>query len=278
MSAHPPNPLQNCVFPPGQTSKQARFLCAFTMVELLIVIAIIAILAAILLPVFSAARARGQEAACRNNLKQLADCWLVYADDNGYKFMDNLPLTELPNTSNNWVLGSMAIPTQSTNTGLLKRGESFPYTTQTSLYRCPADPSQTNGAPHVRSYAMNCWIGSRSMTTGNPNAYGPESGYRTFVTENETALMGTSTLWVLADEHEVSITDPWWLVTMNNSQPFASFPATRHARGYNLNFADGHVERWALLSPNTVAPGVQVSPQNSDWVRLKESSTVQISQ
>jgi prepilin-type processing-associated H-X9-DG protein len=244
------------------------------MIELLIVIAVIAILAAVLLPVLSAARARGQEAACQNNLKQLADCWLVYADDNGYKFMDNLPLAKLPNTSNNWVLGNMKIPTECTNTGLLKRGESFPYTTQTALYHCPADRSQTNGTLHLRSYSMNGWIGSRYMS-GPPMQ---ESSYRTFVTENETALIGTSTLWVFADEDELSIDDPWWLVTMNNSQPFASFPATRHSRGYNLSFADGHVERYALRDPNTVAAGIQVKPQNSDWVKLKEVSTLLISQ
>ncbi|MBE6362572.1 MAG: prepilin-type N-terminal cleavage/methylation domain-containing protein [Lentisphaerae bacterium] len=54
----------------------------FTLIELLIVIAIIAILAAILLPTLGKARDRGRSTNCLNNLKQITISNLLYAEDN----------------------------------------------------------------------------------------------------------------------------------------------------------------------------------------------------
>ena len=55
---------------------------AFTMVELLVVIAVIAILAAMLLPVLGRAKLSGQRIACLNNLRQAAISRHIYTDDN----------------------------------------------------------------------------------------------------------------------------------------------------------------------------------------------------
>ncbi len=59
----------------------ARPRAGFTLIELLVVIAIIAILAGILFPVFSRARAKGRQASCLSNQKQLATGIIMYADD-----------------------------------------------------------------------------------------------------------------------------------------------------------------------------------------------------
>ncbi len=53
----------------------------FTLIELMIVIAIIAILAAILVPNFIRARAQGQYTACKSNLKNMATALEMYSTD-----------------------------------------------------------------------------------------------------------------------------------------------------------------------------------------------------
>ena len=53
----------------------------FTLIELMIVIAIIAILAAILVPNFIRARAQGQFTACKSNLKNIGTALEMYSTD-----------------------------------------------------------------------------------------------------------------------------------------------------------------------------------------------------
>ncbi len=85
----------------------ARKSGAFTLVELLVVIAIIAILAAILLPVLSAAQERSHRVGCLNNLKQLAGAIQIFADEHNdqlpgptwqglYEEYDNQDISRLP--------------------------------------------------------------------------------------------------------------------------------------------------------------------------------------
>jgi prepilin-type N-terminal cleavage/methylation domain len=59
---------------------------AFTLIELLTVIAIIGILAAIIIPTVGRVRASAKSAACLSNLRQIGGALLLYANENGNAF------------------------------------------------------------------------------------------------------------------------------------------------------------------------------------------------
>ncbi len=59
---------------------------AFTLVELLVVVAIVAVLAAVLLPVYSAARAASSKAIGAHSLHVLATAGILYLNDNNHQF------------------------------------------------------------------------------------------------------------------------------------------------------------------------------------------------
>lgn len=71
----------------GRTENQRRR-CghAFTLIEILTVIAILAILIGILIPVLSHVREAGRSTTCLNNLHQLGAAFLAYATDNNGRF------------------------------------------------------------------------------------------------------------------------------------------------------------------------------------------------
>ena len=81
-----------------QAGGRERKRVEFTLIELLIVIAIIAILAAMLLPALNKARSKATTTKCINNLKQCAAANLAYANDN----KDLIMWCSDPSDQNTW--------------------------------------------------------------------------------------------------------------------------------------------------------------------------------
>jgi prepilin-type N-terminal cleavage/methylation domain-containing protein/prepilin-type processing-associated H-X9-DG protein len=82
-------------------SKRVAFR-AFTLVELLVVIGIIAVLIAILLPTLSKAREQSKRAVCLANLRTIGQAMITYANDH----RDRLPNS---NPANNWGTNTAAV-------------------------------------------------------------------------------------------------------------------------------------------------------------------------
>jgi prepilin-type N-terminal cleavage/methylation domain-containing protein len=255
---------------------------ALTLVEMLVVIAIIGLLASMLLPALTRAKASAKQASCLGNLRQLEAAYQMYAaDDRGF-LTQNVSLVSEVNPvfgTNAWVYGDMKNESDATNAHPIAVAELFPYTPQPAAYHCPADSINGNGLPRARSYSMNSWIGSAEM-----EAEEEETPFRVFLKDSDLAAGMPSAIWVLIDEHTATLDDGWFLVTMNDSQPFINLPATRHENAYGLNFADGHAEIYHLRTTVTQtaetqaeafaqAPAPEISASNTDWIKLKLVTT-----
>jgi prepilin-type N-terminal cleavage/methylation domain-containing protein len=119
---------------------------AFSLVEVLVVIAIIALLAALLLPALRGAKESGKRTMCAGNLKQVGMAIRLYADD----WSDSLPVLPDPNPYPNGV-GAYYKQLVKSNVGLMG-----PASPDEKVFICPSDPSLWTQQWHAfTSYTFN---------------------------------------------------------------------------------------------------------------------------
>jgi prepilin-type N-terminal cleavage/methylation domain-containing protein/prepilin-type processing-associated H-X9-DG protein len=236
---------------------------AFTLLELLVVIAIIAILAALLLPVLGKAKQSVGKSTCQNNLRQLQLGWTMYADDHNGILPHNAAGLDAGKTPQNpgWIAGTMWLDgdagqdlTESTNTDLLV-GEKYAafgsiggYVKNAAVYRCPADRSTVNFLgtvlPRVRSMSLNAYLGGSVQ----------ESGFREVTKMQDIIAPGPSDAWVFMDEREDSINDGLFAIDAGAHYAIVDYPSSCHSGGSCLTFADGHVDYHKWVEPTTNPP------------------------
>jgi prepilin-type processing-associated H-X9-DG protein/prepilin-type N-terminal cleavage/methylation domain-containing protein len=202
---------------------------AFTLMELLVVIGVIAMLMGILLPVLGKARQSVQTVSCSSKLRQIGTASSMYAEEND---------------------GYFARSSHSASVyGCLRWGPAFmPYLAD-EQYKGMAAPSWENvlkGAYHCPSdgrkplklsYGKNVWFELESFETGE--VFGSEEGptYRILSqVPNPSAAVEFGELLAGMGDHFMANT---WIGALTIP---SEVDAKRHGRAANYSYLDGHVE------------------------------------
>jgi prepilin-type N-terminal cleavage/methylation domain-containing protein len=236
---------------------------AFTLVELLVVIAVIALLLAIFIPALGRARELGQRAVCLSNLRQLTLAWLQYAEDNGGKLV--LGSSSLSPEHVGWI--SYAFHRPESRSALWedpRKGLLWPYLRNIDIYRCPR-----GRRGHASTYGIVGGANGSDLNAGGTNAESYQARMRMVGLPNQVGktvlrLMrlsdiispGASERAVFTDTGQgdngflLSYFEPEW----HGSSP----PPIHHAGGVTLSFVDAHAEYWKWSRETLSLPRVEM--------------------
>ena len=194
----------------------------FTLIELLIVIAIIAILASMLLPALNKAKGTAQGIACTNQLNQFGRYMTLYLDDNKEQFHYSYETTNLPYSYGRYDETSSSFALHYVG------GICNAYNAKGNLpiYNCPAPPLFLGDYPGY-SYGMNIYLTYYSVNNKLSRHRAP------------------SELMLFRDvaQKKTGIThSPWIFRSGDYAEEQTSFKyARRHSGNVNILFVDGHV-------------------------------------
>lgn len=212
------------------------------LIELLIVIAIIAVLAALLFPVFARARENARRTSCAGNLRQIGLGMLQYIGDND----ETMPFS---------FYGSFG---DSDATNYKWMDAVYPYVKTEALFTCPSDAA-TN-ARYL--YQGNIAAGSSSINYGSyglNGAYGagpdnttPPRSSAAYRVKMSQVAVPAATVWVADNNNAPSALNTggsqgfFWATTMpaidaTNPRQLQNIVA-RHLDLANVLFCDGHVK------------------------------------
>ena len=116
-----------------------RRMIGFALTELLRVISILALLAAVLFPVFATAQEKTKQATCASNLQQLGSAFAQYQHD----YDGSMPTNLFPSgtSASTWAVGWA--------------NELYPYVKSSAVFACPEDAYIPASPYNQVSYAMN---------------------------------------------------------------------------------------------------------------------------
>ena len=227
---------------------------AFTLLELLVVIAVIGILAALLLPALARGRVSAQRAACASNLRQLEMATEMYWDENGGRCF---PLwLNVTNGGKTWWFGWLGPGQEGQRPFDLSGGALYPYLTGSKVRLCPAFgyalarfKLKADGV--VFSYGCNAFVFV-------PPAQ-PAICMSRIARPTETALFADAAQ-VNDFQAPASPANPmleeWYYLDNPTNYPSKNYyPHVhfRHSRQANVAFADGHVGLEKPV-PGSIAP------------------------
>jgi prepilin-type N-terminal cleavage/methylation domain-containing protein len=249
---------------------------AFTLIELLIVVAVLALLCCIASPILAKAKTKSPAVGCLSNMRQLQAGWAMYADDNNGILMPNAPATVA--ASNTWCAGSLGWNFENANTNRIPYQISIMahyVSSNLTIYRCPGDIVPSQNGPRLRSYSMNAQMGSPYFgSTFN-------AGWRTYTNESDLVCPSPRDAFVFCDEHPSSINDGLFVQNLG-SPSYTDLPASYLEGGCGFSFADGHgeIHKWRsrfvlfpVVANQMLSFPISSSGSDLDWIWLRDHSS-----